>query len=94
MKIDCVPAYYRSMQEDEDIKYEKQLRREEEYRKSREVLDYASAHGLTILAEMNCAYECWECKKRTPSIQRDAEDDIGLFVFLKRFCIHQDEKGE
>ena len=94
MMPDCVHEYYRSMQEDEDIRYEKQLKREEQYRKNRELLDYASAGGLYVLAEMNCARECWECKTRTPSIQRDAEDDIGLFVCLKRFCIHQDEKGE
>ena len=91
---DCVPAFYLDQQEDEDRRYEKQLRREEEYRKGREVLDYASEHGLAILAEMNCANECWQCGDRTASIQRDAEDDIGLFVCLKRFCIHQDEKGE
>ena len=90
----CVPAFYLDQQEDGDRRYEKQLRREEEYRKAREVLDYASAHGLAILAEMNCANECWQCGDRTASIQRDAEDDIGLFVCLKRFCIHQDEKGE
>ena len=90
----CVPTFYLDQQEDEDIRYEKQLRREEQYRKNRQLLDDASAHGFIILAEMNCAYECWECKTRTPSIQRDADDDIGLFVCLKGFCIHQDEKGE
>lgn len=86
----CVPEYYREIEERENRKYEKQLKREEEYRKNRELLDYASAGGLYILAEMNCANECFECQKRTPCLQRDAEDDIGLFVCLARFCIHQD----
>ena len=85
----CVPEYYRSMWEDEDLKYEKQLKREEEYRKNRELLDYASAGGLYVLAEMNCANKCFECQKRTQSLQRDAEDDIGLFVCLARTCVNQ-----
>lgn len=91
----CVQEYYRSMWEDEDIKYEKELQREEQYRKNRELLDYAWAGGLYVLAEMNCASECFDCMNRTPCIQRDDEDDIGLFVCLKkRFCIHQDEGRE
>jgi len=87
---DCVPEYYRSMWEDEDIKYEKQLQREEQYRKNRELLDYASAGGLYVLDEVSCANKCFDCQKRTPCLQRDEEDDFGLFVCLARFCIHQD----
>ena len=89
----CVPEYYRSMWEDEDIKYEKELQREEEYKKNRELLDNAWASGLCILAEMNCASECFDCTNRTHCIQRDYEDDIGLFVCLnKGFCVHQKEE--
>ena len=86
----CVPEYYRELEEEQDRLYAQQMKRQFQYQKNREVLDYASAGGLCILAEMNCANECWECKDRTMSLQRDAEDDIGLFVCLKRFCIHQD----
>lgn len=85
----CVPEYYREIEERENRKYEKHLKREEEYRKNRELLDYASAGGLYILAEMNCANKCFECQKRTPCLQRDAEDDIGLFVCLARTCVNQ-----
>lgn len=87
---DCVPLFYLEQQEAEDLKYEKQLQREEQYKKNRGLLDYASAGGLYVLAEMNCANKCFECQKRTPCLQKDAEDDIGLFVCLARFCVHQD----
>ena len=86
----CVPEFYRSMWEDEDLKYEKQLQREEQYRKNRELLDYAFTGGLYVLDEVFCANECLECKKRTPCLQRDEEDDFGRFVCLARFCVHQD----
>lgn len=89
----CVPEYYRSMWEDEDVKYEKELQREEEYRNNKDILDHAWASGLWVLSEINCACECFDCTNRTPCIQRDYEDDIGLFVCLnKGFCVHQKEE--
>lgn len=91
----CVQEYYRELEEEQDRLYAQQMERQFQYQKNRELLDYASAGGLYVLAEMNCANECFECTNRTPCIQRDEEDDIGLFVCLnKRFCIHQDEGRE
>ena len=86
----CVPEFYREIEERERIKYEKQLQREDEYRNNRELLDYASAGGLYVLDEVGCANECFECRKRTPCLQRDEDDDFGLFICLARFCVYQD----
>lgn len=85
----CVAEYYRELEEEEDRLYAQQMKRQFQYQKNREIIDYASASGLHILAEMNCASECFCCVDRTVCMQRDTEDDIGLFVCLKENCVYR-----
>ena len=85
----CVPDYYRELEEEQDRLYAQQMKREFEYQRNKQKLDDADAHGFKILAEMNCHYACFKCYNRSSILTRDEEDDICLFICYANKCNYQ-----
>ena len=80
----CVPEYYREMQEREERAYERECKRLEYYEESKRKLKWARRLGYPVL--LYGGYdECHHCKKKF-DLQTDAEDDMCALVCYNKGC--------
>ena len=80
----CVPEYYREMEEREERRYEQQCRREEYYEESRLKLEWAKQMGWPILS-FGGYDKCADCRYKI-DIQTDKDDDTCSFICCDRGC--------
>lgn len=80
----CVPEYYREIQEREEHEYEQACKRAEYYEESRRRLKWAKRLGYPVL--FYCGHdECHNCKKKF-DLQLDEEDDMCALVCYDKNC--------
>ena len=81
----CVPEYYREMQEREEREYERECKRLEYYEESKRKLEWAKQMGWPILY-FGGYDKCHKCKYKF-DVQTDAEDDMDTLICLDRGCV-------
>lgn len=86
----CVPEYYREMQEREEHEYAIKFSRNEYYAESREKLDDAYERGYPVLY-FGGYEECRKCTKKFDA-QRDADDDFSLVICYDNDCYNNLKK--
>ena len=80
----CVPEYYRELQERAEHEYEIECKRAEYYEESKRRLD--EAHQLNYPVLLYCGhYECHNCTKKF-DLQLDDEDDMCALVCYDKSC--------
>lgn len=81
----CVPEYYRSLQEEQDRQYDQKMRRQESYQENRRKLDAAVEAGLPIL--FFGGYDsCRECPHADHDTVTDDDDDICCVICHNPAC--------
>lgn len=80
----CVPEYYRELEEREEREYEKAHKFDAYYEESRRRLKWAKRLGYPIL-HYGGYVECLNCKKKF-DVQIDAEDDFCDLVCYDKNC--------
>lgn len=80
----CVPEYYREIQEREEHEYERMCKREAYYKESRLRLEDAEKNGYPVL-HFSGYSECVNCKKKF-DVQVDAEDDFCSLICYDKNC--------
>ena len=81
----CVPEYYRELEEREEREYEKAHRLDAYYEESKVKLDWAKRCGWPIL-HFGGYDKCATCKYKF-DVQIDAEDDMCTLICLDRGCV-------
>lgn len=81
----CVPEYYRELEEKEAHEYEKAHKRDAYYEESRQKLEWAKQMGWPILS-FGGYDKCHKCKYKF-DVQTDAEDDTDTLICLDRGCV-------
>lgn len=87
----CVPEYYREIQEREEHEYELRQKQFEYYKGSRQRLEEAKEKGYPILY-FGGYTNCWRCKKKF-DVQLNEEDDMCALVCYDKTCAHH-KKGD
>ena len=87
---DCVPEYYRQQEEREEYEYERMLKRNAYYEKSKRRLDQAKRCGQPVLG-FGGYDACYNCKKKF-DVQVDAEDDFCTIICYDKNCVYH-KKG-
>ena len=87
----CVPEYYRELQEREEYEYEKACKRAEYYAESKRRLDEAHKLGYPIFL-YGGFYKCHSCAKKF-DVQTNAEDDFGALICYDKSCEYH-KRGE
>lgn len=80
----CVPEYYRELQEREEHEYEIACRRNEHYKESKRRLDEADKQGYPVLL-FGGYNECWSCEKKFDA-QLNEEDDMCALICYDKNC--------
>ena len=80
----CVPEYYRELQEREEHEYEKACKQYEYYVESKRRLDEAHRLGHKVML-YGGFYKCHKCEKKF-DLQLDAEDDFCALVCYDKNC--------
>lgn len=87
----CVPEYYRSIQEDADHRWELEERRREHYRANQDKIEAAREAGLPLL-DYGGYEACWECKDADHDTMTGEDDDICCVICHNANC-PQHQKG-
>lgn len=90
---DCVPEYYRSLQEDAGSRYELRMQRQEHYWANRKKINAAAAAGLPILTLDGCG-PCWDCQTADHDTMTADDDDIERVICFNPDCPHHKTKEE
>lgn len=81
----CVPEYYRELQEREEHEYELRQKRYAHYEESKRRLKEAKKKRYPILTFGGYA-ECFDCKKKF-DVQVCAEDDFCNLICYDKSCV-------
>ena len=81
----CVPEYYRELEEKEEHEYEKAHKRYTYYEESKQMLEWAKQMGWPILLFGGYS-KCHQCQYKF-DVQTDAEDDTDTLICLDRGCV-------
>lgn len=87
----CVPEYYRSRQDDQDHRYERQMQRRAHYLANQAKLDAAAASGLPVLP-LRGPGPCWDCQTADHDTMTADDDDIDRVICQDPAC-PQHQKG-
>ena len=80
----CVPEYYRELEEREQHEYEKACKRAEYYEESKRRLKWAHRLGQPVLL-YGGFYKCHSCKKKF-DVQTNEEDDFCALICYDKEC--------
>ena len=83
----CVPEYYRELEELAEREYERLHSRDAYYAESRQKLSEAYDKEYPVLL-FGGFMECRECKKKFDAM-RDSEDDFDLVICYDKTCYHK-----
>ena len=91
---DCVPEYYRSLQEEENHQCELRMERQERYSANREKIRSAVESGLPIL-DYGGYDACWECGHADHNTMTWDDDDFARVICRNPLCpLHKAEAEE
>ena len=89
---DCVPEYYRGLQEEENHQCELRMERQESYAANREKIKAAVESGLPIL-NYGGYDACWECGYADHNTMADDDDDFARVICRNPLCpLHKFEE--
>ena len=87
---DCVPEYYRSQQEADEIKFARKMQAQAHYLANRQKIATAAASGLPVLT-LRGPGPCWECPQADRDTMTAADDDFDRVICHDPACPHQKE---
>lgn len=82
---DCVPEYYRSMEADEQHRYEIYKRKQEGFQRNKKKLEDAQKAGLPLLPYGGYD-ECWKCPHAEIDTATDEDDDTSVVICHRPDC--------
>ena len=85
----CVPEYYRSLQEEQDCQYDLAMQR---YKANQRKLDAAAEAGLPIL-RFGGYNRCWECLHADHDTVTNDDDDICRVICHNPACRCHQARG-